>query len=127
MPGGNEGVSQVLIFSSAWCSAIVHGLACLCSLVSPEGREVEHVHFIHGETMLDSLLARLLLPHLYILLAGYRHPQVVDPAWSDPLRWPLQYARPPDSGCMSRCCQASFLWDRGSTFLAVLNRLPFYP
>lgn len=38
MPGGNEGASQTLIFSSAWCSAIVHGLACLCTLVSPGGR-----------------------------------------------------------------------------------------
>lgn len=54
MPGGDEGLSQELIFSPVWCVAIAPGLAHLCTFLSPRGRRLEPVHFTHGETTLGS-------------------------------------------------------------------------
>lgn len=51
MPGGDEGVSQEVIFYPARYSAIARGLAHLCTFLSPRGWQLEHVHFIHGETV----------------------------------------------------------------------------
>lgn len=54
MPGGDDGVSQEVIFYPAWCKAIAHGLAHLCTFLSPRGKRLEHVHFTLGETTLGS-------------------------------------------------------------------------
>ena len=54
MLGGEEGVSQELIFYPVGCTAIAPGLARLCTFLSPRGRRLERVHFAHGETTLGS-------------------------------------------------------------------------
>lgn len=98
MPGGDEGVSRVLIFSSVWCSAIVHGL--LCALVSPRGRYLKHIHFTQGGTTLDSLLACLLFPtSVFCWLGTVIH------------RWVIQLRATPTMGSCVCVCVCSSMPD----------------